>query len=166
MTAAGIAVSATGAFAQAAPPANETVNFSGTVGSVCLFSNVVDGVLELDGGGFLIADPVGAPGSGGMGTPGSVDLECTGDVDVFVSAPQDNASSFDILTGAPMAEAMVEVPSRGRSAVGNNQGFSNSTGPMIGPLNETLSVGMFLDAGQQIPAGAYNYEVVVTAAPL
>lgn len=162
MTAAGLAVSATGAFAQAAP-SDANVNFTGTVGSVCLFSNVVDGTLELDGSLQLKADPIGF-GAGGMGTPGSVDLECTGDVDVSVSVPQENGSTTDLLTSAFGMGATVEFTG-GPAAFADNVS-SNSTGAVFGPVNETLSVGMFVDADQPIPAGAYNYNVVVTATPL
>lgn len=162
MTAAGVAASATGAFAQAAP-ADATVNFTGTVGSVCTFSNVVAGSLEFDGNFRLAADTAGG-GPGGMGTPGSVDLDCTGDVNVSVSLPQENGSTTDLITNAVGMFGVAEFT--GGPVAFTDMFNSNSTGTVAGPVSETLSVGMMVDADQPIPSGAYNYNVMVTATPL
>ena len=157
ITAAGLATSATGAFAQAAPT-DATVNFQGTVGSVCTFSNVVNGTLVNSSPTILEATPT-------LGSMGAVDLSCTGATEVSISLPQDNSSSTDILTGANNygAQAMLGVAGPTTS---NTLG-GGSTAPILdgGPVNETVNVEMFVDASVPIPAGAYNYNVMVTATP-
>ncbi|MEN8444459.1 MAG: hypothetical protein ABG776_05535 [Cyanobacteria bacterium J06555_13] len=155
MTVTGIAVTATGALAQAAP-VDATVNFTGTVGSVCTFSNIVDGALEFDGSAILEANPI-------VGTQGSVDLDCTGPADVSVSLPVDNASTTDLLTGAAFFSADIEVA--GDFASNSSTGGASLPANLVGPVNETINVGMFVDAGAPIQAGAYDYNVVVTATP-
>ena len=167
LAASGLAISAPRAFAQAAP-ADATVNFTGTVGSVCLFSNTVNGTLVQDGPSLTSGPPTGGPPGASVGF---VDLDCTGSVDISVSLPQDNGSTTDLLSGANFYDAFLEVGTGGGgpfashsfSATGGTN--SNSTGFIPGPISETLSVSMFIDVPGSPPEGAYNYNVVVTAAP-
>lgn len=162
MTAAGVAATASGAFAQAAP-ADATVNFQGLVGSVCTFSNVVAGTLGNSGSPLMTSDPA----DGGM--DGSVDVSCTGSAELSVSTPQDNGSTNDLLATALNYEAVAEI---GAGTPGSNMTVNSSqfgpSGPafMPGPVDETVRVGMMIDAGTPVPEGAYNYNVVVTATPL
>ena len=165
VAATGAVTAASSAFAQAAP-ADATVNFTGTVGSVCIFSNMTPGTLVQDGLNSLTS---GVPGGG---TPdsalGTVDLECTGGADISVSAPQDNGSTTDLLAD-PVAGfntfAEVGDPSgTGSFTVAFNNSGGPSDGSMPGPFNETVSVGLNINTSF-IPEGAYNYNVVVTAAP-
>ena len=97
------------------------------------------------------------------GTPGSVDLSCTGDAELSVSAPQDNGSTSDLLATANFSDAFAEFGT-GTTMTGTSSGGGPAFMP--GPVDETISVGMVVDAGNPIPEGAYNYNVVVTATPL
>lgn len=166
IAASGLAANATGAFAQAAP-ADGNVNFTGAVGSVCFFSNMANGSL-IDSGGFLeSADPFAAVNPPGSAV-GTIDLECTGDVEISVGVPQDNGSSTDLTSTSPSYGAVVADSSRNFVAaadVFNGTPNSSSSGILPGPFNDTLSVGMFVDAGGAVPEGIYNYNVVVTATP-
>ncbi|MEO1393871.1 MAG: hypothetical protein AAFV90_13260 [Cyanobacteria bacterium J06634_5] len=155
---AGVSTTASGAFAQAAP-VDDTVNFTGTVGSVCTFSNVVDGELGLDGPNSLESD------SADGGLTGSIDLECTGPAEVSVSLPEDNGSTTDILTGANNYGAEVQVDPTNFTVNTFGGGPSGPINFAVGPVSETLNVFMFVNAGSAIPAGAYDYNVVVTATP-
>ena len=165
IAASGLVVSATGAFAQAAP-ANGDVNFTGTVGSVCTFSNMSNGTLAGNGGRLESADPfVGAPAPGSA--VGNIDVDCTGDVIISVGLPQDNGSTTDLLpTAAGYGTVVADSNSNFIAAHDMFGGTINEipSGTLFGPYNETLSVGMFIDAGF-VPEGAYNYNVVVTATP-
>lgn len=159
VTATGIVTTTTGAFAQAVP-ADEAVNFTGTVGSVCMFSNNVSGTLMVDAIGNQLASDL--PGA----TMGAVDLDCTGGVDISVSTPQDNGSTTDLLSGATFYNAAAEVASMpGVMASNDNSGADVPTGAIAGPFSDTLNVNMMIDAGTPIPAGAYDYNVMVTATP-
>ena len=165
IAASGLVVSATGAFAQAAP-ANGDVNFMGTVGSVCTFSNMSNGTL-VGGGSFLeSANPLNTTNPPGSAV-GNIDLDCTGNVEISVGLPQDNGSTTDLLPTANAYGATVADSSSGFLAgadVFSGTPSSNSSGTIFGPFNDTLSVGMYIDAGF-VPEGAYNYNVVVTATP-
>ncbi|MEN8444460.1 MAG: hypothetical protein ABG776_05540 [Cyanobacteria bacterium J06555_13] len=159
LAATGLIATASGAFAQAAP-ADATVNFTGTVGSVCIFSNPVDGTLA-DIGGSLAANEVD-------GTRGSVDLDCTGDADVTVSEPIDNGSTNDLLAGTGFYESRVLV---GNGPADTRNGSGGPSGPLLltgagAGVSETLNVDLFIDPTLPIPEGAYNYNVIVTATPL
>lgn len=163
---AGIMTAANGALAQAAP-SEATVNFTGTVGSVCLFSNVVNGVLVDDGGNLTSGFPGGGGPIGAMS--GAVDVDCTGGVDLSVSLPQDNGSTTDLLANANQYESYLELsqsPFGSANAFFDN-GITNTlnTGFLPGPFSDTLDIDMRIEAGP-IPEGAYNYNVVVTATPL
>ena len=158
VAATGISSAATGAFAQAAPT-DETVNFTGTVGSVCVFSNNTPGTLMVDTVGDQIA--AGFPGA----TMGSVDLDCTGGVDISVGMPQDNGSSTDLLLTAVDVRSFASVVGTPGAVASNDNGTSLSTGAIPGPFSDTVEVDMYIDAGAPIPAGAYDYNVVVTATP-
>ena len=158
VTATGITTAATGAFAQAVP-ADETVNFTGTVGSVCVFSENTPGILAVDTVGNQIAADF--PGA----TMGSVNLDCTGGVDVSVGMPQDNGSTTDLLATATDVRSFATVVGMPGAGATNDNGTSTSTGAIPGPFSDTLEVDMFVDAGAPIPAGAYDYNVVVTATP-
>ncbi|MEO1393873.1 MAG: hypothetical protein AAFV90_13270 [Cyanobacteria bacterium J06634_5] len=164
-----IATTASGALAQAAPT-DATVNFTGTVGSVCLFSNTVNGTLGQDGSFLSSGGFFGGPTSPGS-APGSVDLDCTGDVSISVGLPQDNGSTTDLIPTANNYAAGIEVlgtgPASGATAFSEFFGgtpFSNATGSLFGPFSETLEVGMNINTSF-LPEGAYNYNVVVTAIP-
>lgn len=167
VAATGVVAAASGAFAQAAP-AEATVNFTGTVGSVCIFSNMVPGVLVQDGPNFLDSgDPFGggAPGS----SLGSVDLECTGGAEISISAPQDNGSTTDLLADPSSGyETFAQVGSTAGTGpatdASNSSSFGSSVGFIPGAFNENVAVGMRID-GPFIPEGAYNYNVTVTAIP-
>ncbi|MEO1393872.1 MAG: hypothetical protein AAFV90_13265 [Cyanobacteria bacterium J06634_5] len=148
------------AFAQAVPD-DATINFTGTVGSVCTFSNVIDGVLGHDGNRVLNASLNSASN---LGTPGSLDLNCTGLVEVSVSIPQENGSTTNLLSNADVARAAFGQTD-GVLAFRDQNGGGNTSGIMAGPIDQTFSVGMFIEAEQPIPAGSYNYNVVVTATP-
>ncbi len=166
IAATGVVTAASGAFAQAAP-ADATVNFTGTVGSVCLFSNMVGGTLMQNGGSIESAPP------GGGGVPGStmgmVDLECTGGANISVSAPQDNGSTTNLLSDpGAIYDTFAQVGAPGGPSpftdAFNSSGGGPFDGSMPGPFNETVSVGMQISTGF-IPEGAYNYNVIVTATP-
>ncbi|MEO1393874.1 MAG: hypothetical protein AAFV90_13275 [Cyanobacteria bacterium J06634_5] len=156
-------------FAQAAPT-DATVNFTGTVGSVCTFSNIVSGTLALENLNTLQAGAPTASIGTPSGTAGSVDLDCTGSAELSVSTPQNNGSTTDLST-SPFAalNAFAEVGAvsgPGPFAFASNSSLSSpSTGFMPGPFDTTVTVGMSVSITTDIPEGAYNYNVVVTATP-
>ena len=157
LAAAGMAATTTSVFAQAAP-ADATVNFQGLVGSVCTFSNAVAGEIVVSNPGFITSDP----GFGGVA--GSVDLSCTGSAELSVSAPQENGSTTDLLTTANFYKAFATFDAVSTST--DDQGVSTGPAFMSGPVDGSVVVSMELGTGNPIPEGAYNYNVVVTAAPL
>lgn len=168
----GLLSTGTAAFSQAAPT-DANVNFTGTVGSVCLFSNNISGILIPDGPNGITS---GEPGLGGFRPPGSavgsVDLDCTGGVNFSVSLPQDNGSTIDLIPAAIAYSARAEIPGAGpfagAFAVSSfSVGTFNtlSSGILLGPFSETIEVGMFVNSASAIPAGAYNYSAVITATP-
>lgn len=133
VTATGITTAATGAFAQTA---DETVNFTGTVGNVCVFSSNTPGILAVDAVGNQIAASL--PG----GTMGSVDLDCTGGVDISVGMPQDNSSTTDLLATALDVRSSATVVGMPGAGANNDNGTVSSTGAIPGPFSDTLEVDM------------------------
>ncbi|MEM7063605.1 MAG: hypothetical protein AAF572_10630 [Cyanobacteria bacterium P01_B01_bin.77] len=157
---AGVVITASGAFAQAAPPVDETVNFQGEVGSVCSFDNVVDGRLGYDGISVLDSRD-----NFNGGQSGSVDLSCTGEFGISVSLPQDNGSTNDLLSLAFDYGADVEAPAFGLAV--QNSLVAPSAGPALfgAPIDQMLDINMYVFDPGVIPSGSYNYNVVVTATP-
>ncbi|MEM7063604.1 MAG: hypothetical protein AAF572_10625 [Cyanobacteria bacterium P01_B01_bin.77] len=158
-TAAGVVVTASSAFAQAAPPVEETVNFQGEVGSVCIFDNVVDGQLGYNGFDVLDSQDVANGGQSG-----SVDLSCTGSWAIEVSLPQDNGSTNDLLGNALNYGVQVEETGLGVIAA-NDTGVGPTISLFPLPVDETLEVDMYVANPGPIPSGSYNYNVILTATP-
>jgi hypothetical protein len=150
LTVTGIVANTTSAFA-----VDQTVNFQGIVAPTCAFSNVVDGALGVEAANI---NAISERGVGGR--PGSVDLTCNSGAQVSVSLPVNNGSS---VTVSPSWQAGTVMTSAGE-AMRDSGGFLNQN--IIGPVQEQLSVGMYVVNGfTPFPAGTYNYNVVVTANP-
>jgi hypothetical protein len=147
LTAAGIIANTTNAFA-----ADQVVNFQGNVPATCTFSNVVNGTL-----GIAAPDQLSEAGAGGAA--GSVDLTCNSNAQVSVSLPVDNGSSPAITPTFAYAGAATSA-----GTATNDTGAGSVPVNVTGPIQETLSVGMYVvNGGVPIPAGTYNYNVTVTA---
>lgn len=141
------------AHGQAAPAANEPVPFSGTIGSVCTLTDPQPGTLAQQGD--LLASSV--PG----GAVGKVTVNCTGGNEVSVGVP----------SPVNVPQGFTPVPNSQRaSLLENGNPFTDSFGAAPGSVTPggdvVLDVDMeVINGGAVFPAGVYEYNVPVTAAP-
>lgn len=144
--------------AQVAQPETEAVPFSGTVGSVCQFSNTTPGTLAQRNPTSSILESVFQPiAPEAVGVPGRTTVNCTNGGEISVATPRQ-------LSAPPGF-----TPQDLRAFVfdGNKVADSNGGTPIIvtSDADVPLQVGMAVIGNGSLPAGAYEYEVTVTAAP-
>ena len=141
--------------AQVAQPETEAVPFSGTVGSVCQFKDITPGTLAQRDPRTLesVFDPIAPP----TGVPGRTTVNCTNGGEISVSTP----TAVNVPSGFSPQDLIAFVFN------GNQVADSNGSPPIIvtSDADVPLQVGMSVRANGSLPAGAYEYEVTVTASP-
>ncbi|MGB3758617.1 MAG: hypothetical protein WBA07_19920 [Rivularia sp. (in: cyanobacteria)] len=154
---AGFAVLSAVAFApkahgQVAPAVTEPVTFEGTVGSVCTLTDPNPGVL-VQAGDALVSRPIDG------GESGSITVNCTGSNEVSVAAPTPVQVPPAFATPLSLKAELME---NGNPFADSDTGATNSVAPGI---DAVLGVDMEIISGSGFPAGVYEYDVEVTAAP-
>jgi hypothetical protein len=176
---AGLAVLCTVAFAAKvsaqAAPATETLEFTGTVGSVCSFpSSDSVGTLEAAPDNKSLEASNGIPGTSNLGSPVEITVRCSSGGTVTVATPeQTNGPSW---SGGSFAFAYsstlspdITTSSGIPGNVPSSFSLSENTTPLTIPSNDevTLNVGMLAVNGEDapLPDGNYTFNVTVTASP-
>ena len=142
-----LAAAGTSGIAIQATAQSVDVPFTGVVQGTCSFSNLVPGVMVSAGSNVL---DTRAPG----GSSGAVTVICNQSADLLVSnAVQTAGPSFTV--GKVMPEA-----------TSSSGGFANGGQPLFLPSGQTqVSVDMWVDSPETIPAGNYGYNVSLTIVP-
>jgi hypothetical protein len=158
--------------AQVAPAATQDINFNGTIGSVCLFTNAVDGALAQ---GNLTDEWVegagGIPGAGTAASAGTVTLRCTGGGQLATSVPVGTAPAG--FTPSVLQSIVYDGTSYTSANTGGNFDtglWNQSTTPLTVPVNTPVDLAVGMVAGtnatvNSVPAGTYSYTVTLTATP-
>lgn len=156
-----ILVSATAFTSEAkAQTAEGTVEFSGTVGGACTFSNPVAGNLVLNSTDDALLGSNDSTGNYPGGTAAEIDISCTTDATLSMTAPT--------ATGDPLTAATFTA-----TGTSSNLGLdfdsegSTTNDAVAAGEQDTINVNMLVDnsGGGTIPSGTYSYEVVITATP-
>jgi hypothetical protein len=160
------------AHAQAAP-ATQDINFNGTIGSVCLFTNPVDGTLAqnnptdewVEGAG-------GIPGAGTAASAGSVTLRCTGGGQLATGVPVGTTVPAGF---TPSVEQSLVYDGTNYTSASTGANFdaglwNQPTTPLAIPVNTPVNLTVGMVAGtngsvNSVPAGTYSYTVTLTATP-
>ncbi|MDY6898165.1 MAG: hypothetical protein SWZ49_08805 [Cyanobacteriota bacterium] len=141
---------APGASAQTAPT-NETVQFEGEILSACTFTPSVDGVLVSPDARTLNSTAAG-------GSAGTTTVDCNaGTITVAAPAP----------TGTTPTPADVTLTATVTDTT-NPANTADSSGTSFSPAAANLPLDVDMEAvaaTNDLPAGIYTYDVVVTASP-
>ena len=136
-----------------------TVEFNGTVGGACTFSNPVPGTLVIHSTDDSLLGSDSSSGNYPGGATADIDINCTADATLTVAAP---TATGDALSGATFSA----------TATSSNLGLdfdsagTNNNNSIIAGQQDTINVNMLADnQGNAVPAGNYSYEVVITATP-
>ena len=132
----------------AAPAINETVEFEGTVGSVCTFDGTKGGILDQPTATVLDSETPG-------GTSGQTKVNCTGGGVISVDVAPGN-----VPPGFTPDNVVAKVTS-GPNSADSEAGDSFDVPP--GDVN--LDVDLLVEDSDPLPPGLYQYDVMVTAAP-
>jgi hypothetical protein len=173
--AAGLTVLSAVGFASSASaaPANQDVNFTGNIGSVCTFTGKTDGtLLQQSPGNQWVEGANGVPGFTNGGTAGAVTLNCS------------NGGLLSVAVPVSVAAPPTFTPAKIQSLVSDGTNFTSAntggnfdtgiwakpTTPLTIPTgtNVNLKVGMVAGANGTtggVPSGTYTYKVTLTATP-
>lgn len=153
----------------------ETVNFSGSLSTSCVFNNNTAGTLgvsaiNMPNGGLYVLDG-GLPNMGGNGTPSLIDFTYTGAPTFTVNAvtsltvPGGQAQPNNIVTGVSFTGG---AKSTENTAAANSAGADRVTIGSVsfqlnsGATSDTANVGVYATSYHPWAAGSYSASTTVT----
>ncbi len=166
---AGFAIAGSLAIAGQAQAQSVDVNFTGNVGSTCTFGVPTTGVLAPANQGILGLSGLGNfPNVTNTGSAATVTLSCGNGGTLTVGAPV-KVTAPAAFTPA-VTESFASVNGNNTSASVGARFTTQPTTPIAVPAGvQTVTVGMITGTGGapggQLPSGAYNYNVTLTATP-
>jgi len=165
------------AFGGKAQAQTSTVPFGGTITTVCTFGTPVPGTLVRTGSLIAVEATTGVVGFS-TGTAGSVTLNCTGAASTVTVAPPAGTAPTGFAPAVFQSVVQRGTNTGAADYTSANAGGVFDTGswttlgsnvPLAVPVGtSTLNVGMVVGTNSTVgvlPAGTYNYNVMLTANP-
>ncbi len=133
----------------AEPPVSEIVPFDGVVEPMCLFSNVINGVVEVDPLDWTTLESTIA---------GTIDLQCTDNATVSILEPVESTGLLTFDSSSSTCSFVGSV-----IPAGDETSASTTSG---GVFSDTLTISTTAVTSSIIPAGIYQVDCEITATPL